>query len=660
MTPCRFAIVTSLCAAAATLPAAAQTAPELQLPETVVTATRVPTLIEQIPAGVTVITRRQLEQAGATTLADALALVPGLVPVASGGPGGNTSVFIRGTNSDHVLVLRDGVPLNDPSDPGAAFNFGVDTLASVDRIEIVRGPMSSLYGSGAIGGVINIITRRGSGPAHGTVTLGAGLPATGEAAATLAGGSGLWDYRLGAQALDTTYGDTIPKRETVYAGHREFYRGDSGSLELGYTPRPGTRLFLGLDGRTSAFSLKEHGFPTYDSQAYRGYDNAWNGRLGATTTLFGYWDSALTLAHLQTDRHYVQPLEALDPNAASGDSRYHGARDMLSWNNTLHVAASGALSDAAVLFGYEHRLDSSNSRLDLVAGGFPYVSAVRASATSDAGHAGLQGTLWHRLSLTADIRGEHARYGGGAVTWRLGAVLAVPEIRSHLHAAYGTAFRAPSLYDLFGQDNYGYVGNPALKPERSQGYEIGWTTDLPLASRPKGLSLDVTYFENDINDLIQTEFNASFTASTQQNVARARSRGVEVTLTARPAVWLTADLTYTYTDARDLSAHTPLLRRPKNRGTVDARIEPIPGLVVEPQLVLTSAFDDYIENNFGYPVGPGLSPGGAYANLAVSYRLRPRLTLFADARNLFNSRFEAASGFEMPGASLLLGLRGGF
>ena len=660
MKPWRFAIVTSILAAGYVLPVSAQTVPELQLPETVVTATRVPSLIEQIPAGVTVITATQLRQEGATTLTDALGLIPGLTPVQAGGPGGNASVFIRGTNSDHVLVLRDGVPLNDPSDSNAAFNFGVDTLAGVDRIEIVRGPMSSLYGSGAIGGVINIITKPGSGPAHGTVTLGAGLPAAGQAAATLAGGTGKWDYQLGAQALDLTFGDTIPKRETVYAGHREFFRSDTGGLEVGYTPIGGTRFFIGLNGRMSAFALKEHGFPTYDSQDYRGYDNAWNGRLGATTTLFGFWDSALTFAHLQTDRHYLQPLEAADPNQASGDSRYHGERDALAWNNTLRIAPSGPFTDTAFLFGYDHWQDTSHSRLDLVTAGVPYDSAVRASATSDAGHAGLQGTLWHRLTLTADIRGEEARYGGGAVTWRTGAVVALPEILSRLHAAYGTAFRGPSLYELFGQDNYGYTGNPALKPERSQGYELGWAIDVPLFGRPKAVSLDVTYFDNQIDDLIETVYNANYTASTTENVARARTRGVEVTLTARPASWLTTDLTYTYTDARDLSANTPLLRRPKNRGTIDARIVPLPGLVVVPQVVLTSAFDDYIENDYGYPTGPGLSPGGVYANLSASYRLRPQLTLFADGRNIFNSHFEPANGYAMPGASLLMGVRAGF
>ena len=110
------------------------------------------------------IDRQTIEAHGYNTLVDALAGVPGVHVSPSGGPGGQASVFIRGTNSDHVLVLRDGMPINDASDPTGAFNFGIDTLADVERIEIIRGPMAALYGSGAIGGVINLISRRGTEP----------------------------------------------------------------------------------------------------------------------------------------------------------------------------------------------------------------------------------------------------------------------------------------------------------------------------------------------------------------------------------------------------------------------------------------------------------------------------------------------------------------
>ncbi len=636
-------------------------APMAQLPDIVVTATRVPTLVQSIPAGVTVIDRATIDQRGYTTLVEALSAVPGLRVVQSGGQGGNASVFIRGTNSNHVLVLRDGVPMNDPSDPNGAYNFGVDTLEDIERIEVVRGPMSSLYGSGAIGGVINLITRTGSGAPHGTVTAAGGYPRQDLFAGTLSGKSGQFDYNLDAENQSQEGSDTTPKRESVYNGARNGYRSYLGSIELGYTPIEGTRFSALLRGRESTFGLDELGFPAYDAHDYTGRDNSAFGRLGATTTLFGgAWESGLFLSRGIFDRHYVEPLEPADPNQAFGDSRYHGARTDLQWNNTVHLPDFAWSRETSILFGYEHIANSSRSRLDTSSGGFPYMATVDASDHSDAGHAGLQTTLLRRLTVTADIRYEGARYGGDAFTYRFGGVLAVPEIFGRVKAAYGTAFEAPSLFDLFGVDSTGYVGNPNLKPERSRGWELGVGFDLPAFSRPNGIGIDVTYFDNRIHDLIEFSEAADFLSSTEINVARARTHGVESSLTLRPAAWLQATGTWTYTEARDLDTGAQLLRRPRNQLSLDVTATPYPGLRITPELLYTSRFADYLIDNDGFegPIGPVRE--GTVFNLTVTYNVRPKLQLFADAKNLGGSRFEPASGFQLPGPSFLAGVRAGF
>jgi vitamin B12 transporter len=149
--------ILALLALAPLAPAWAQTA---SIPETIVTATRIPTPQERLPAATTVIDRQTIEERGYVTLADALVSVPGFNIVPSGGMGQVTSGFMRGTNSNHVLVLRDGVPMNDASHPSGAFNFGNTLLGDIERIEVVRGPVSAIYGTSAIGGVINLITRR--------------------------------------------------------------------------------------------------------------------------------------------------------------------------------------------------------------------------------------------------------------------------------------------------------------------------------------------------------------------------------------------------------------------------------------------------------------------------------------------------------------------
>jgi vitamin B12 transporter len=657
----RLLLATVLCAAALpglSRPAGAQ---GTVLPESVVTATRVPTLVQRIPAGVTVIDRATIEARGYTTLSEALSAVPGMRLVPSGGFGGNASAFTRGTNSNHTLVLRDGIPLNDPADSGGLFNFGVDTLADVERIEVVRGPMSGIYGSGAIGGVVNLISRRAKGPTQGTASLAVGLPLAAQGSAGLSGRSGRFDWNLQAEARAERGFDNTPRRMRVHTGERDGYQGALGALELGVAPTDTTRVFGAIRVRTARFGLDDTGFPAFDSRRYFGRDQNVQGRVGASGLfLDGAWETSVVLAHTRSFRHYIQNLEAADPNQASGNTRYRGERTVAQWSNTVRLPEWRAASDSSLRFGAEHVLDAARNTLDLASFGSPYRNAVQASATSTAGHAGGQTTLFGRLTLTADLRHQESRYGGGATTWRTGAVLAVPEAWSRLKLAYGTAFKAPSLFDLFGLDNFGYRGNPNLRPERSQGWEAGVAIDVPGGGRRDLATLEVTYFDNRVSDLISTVFNASFTAATTRNVSRARSHGVETSLTLRPAPWAEAVLTYTYTEARDLQTRARLLRRPQNQGTASLRVTPLPGLVIAPELTWSGPFQDFLIDDNGFPTGVGRAKPGLVANVSASYAVAPGMTLFVDGRNLGGSRFEAANGFQIPGPRVLAGVRARF
>ena len=626
-------------------------------PDVVVTATRIPTLIEQVPAGVTVIDRETIEARGHTMLSDVLATVPGLHMVGSGGNGGNASLFVRGTNSNHVLVLRDGMAVNDPSDPGGLYNFGVDSLADVERIEVVRGPMSSLYGSGAIGGVVNLITRKGEAAPSGHVEIGAGLPAQGRVTADASGATGRFHYALAAEARDEAGFDTTPKRMSgVYNGRRNPFNAQGMTVNLGADLTEDTEVSAFLRGRRAGFRLDGFG---YDAASYRGNDDNISGRLALTRHMLdGAWDSTVSVARQQSDRRYKQPLETLDPNQTMSDSRYHGRRTEARWDNTLHLDNTGTASATALVFGASHAADSAHAGLDGDFGGYPYQSTIRASGTTDAGHVGAQTTLWQRLTVTGDVRGEEGRFGGSAVTWRLGAVYALPEMGARLKAAYGTAFRAPSLYDLFGVDSGGYVGNPALKPERSAGYEAGFALDAPGR---KGLAtLDVTYFNNRITNLIQIVFAPDFLTSTSQNVARARAQGVEAGLTVRPAPWLEATMGYTRTETLDVATGKALLRRPRDQMSVSARLRPMEGLTLAPEVIYTSSFQDFLSDDNGIPLGVGRAHPGMIANLSASYAVTERISVFATGRNIGGSHFEPANGFQTPGPSVLAGIRGRF
>lgn len=641
----------------------AQTLPEAGTvtPEVVVTATRVPTDIENIPAGVTVITRQEIEERDYNTLAEALSAVPGIRVAQTGGPGGQGSVFVRGTNSNQVLVLRDGMPINDPSDPGAAFNFGVDTLADVERIEIIRGPMAALYGSGAIGGVINLITIQGHRPGvHLYGDLAGGYPKQIRNSEVLSGISGPLDYAAVVQTESLEGFDYTPHRESIYTGTPQGYRDQIGTVNLGYTPVPGTRFSLLFRGRRAVFGFNELGSPTFDDANSTGHDTSLLGRIGGHSLLAGgLVETGLFLGHLQDDRKYYEPFNPDDPNLATNDSRYHSYETDLQWNNVLHlgnVIRSPLVSMADVTFGFEQTSETAKTRINSLTAGFPYEQSFNASMTDNAVYAGFQTTLAQRLTVTGQIRQDWV-LNDQPFTWRLGAVFDAREIRTHFHAAYGTAFLAPSLFDRFGVDSTGYVGNPFLQAETAQGWEVGFTTDVPALGRPDAASFDATYFNEQITNLIETVFPTP-TTSTSENVGSAHIEGVETELTLRPTRWFLLDATYTWTQPQNADTGMLLLRRPQNTASVDAVISPVPKLRIVPEVLFTGAFQDFLVNDQGFSTGVvGTSRQGTIVNMTVTYEITPRISAYANGRNIFNSRFEPVNGFQTPGGSFIAGVR---
>ena len=635
--------------------------PDEAVPPVVVTATRVPTPAIDIPAGVTVIDRQTIETRDYNTLVDALQAVPGLRVSPSGGPGGQASVFIRGTDSDAVLVLRDGMPINDAADPSSAFNFGVDTLADVERIEIIRGPMAALYGSGAIGGVINLITRRGTEPGvHWEGDLSGGYPAQIRGSSVLSGVDGPVDYALIFESQSQRGYDSTPQRESIYTGVPQGYLDRTATLNLGYTVVPGTRLSLVLRARDAMFGFNELGDPTFDDANATGYDASLLGRIGVTSSLFdGTYQTSLFLGREQDDRRYYEPLNLADPNLAMVDDRYHSYTTDLQWNNTVHLNdffSSTVLSATDLTFGYEHTGNAAKVRVNDNFAGFPYGQNANATQIDDAIYMGLQTTLWQRLILTSQVR-QDWEAPNTPTTWRIGSVFDASEIDTHFKAAYGTAFRLPSLYDRYGVDSFGYIGNPNLKPESAQGWEAGFTTVVPALSRPDFVTFGATYFNEQVSNLIVTELTSS-AVEMPENVGSAHIQGVETELSLHPARWLTVQATWTFTVAKNVDAGIPLLRRPRDAGSLNATITPLPGLTIAPELLYTGAFEDYLVDDGGNSTADIVtSPHGLIANITVTYDVAPRVQLYANGTNIFDSKFEPVNGYQIPGPTFVAGVR---
>jgi vitamin B12 transporter len=271
----------------------------------------------------------------------------------------------------------------------------------------------------------------------------------------------------------------------------------------------------------------------------------------------------------------------------------------------------------------------------------------------DAGYAGLQATLVRRLTLTAQAR-QDAVFNSTPFTWRLGAVADASEIWTHFKAAYGTAFRAPSLFDRYGIDSFGFVGNPNLQPEQAQGWEIGFTTDFPGLGRADAATFTATYFNNQVRNLIVTQFAPVYTA---ENIGSAHIQGVETELVFRPAPWATAIIGYTYTDAKDADNNTQLLRRPYNTGFMNLQLQPWKDVTLAPELLYTGPFRDFLILDNGFSDDVGMSRPGLIANFTATAQVAPQIAVYANVRNLFNSRFEPVNGYQTPGISFMAGTR---
>jgi vitamin B12 transporter len=634
--------------------ALAQNTPVITLPETIVTATRIPTPAERVPAAITVIDRQEIEERGYQSLAEALAAVPGLRLVQTGGLGQQASAFIRGSNSRHVLVLLDGVPVNDASEPNGAFNFGNELLGDIERIEIVRGPGSSLYGSGAIGGVINLVTRRA--PANTPLQifgdLAGGTQGTARGALGAAGTTAAWDYLVMGQGIATQGHDATPRRFTRDTRETEDFRAASGTARFGVVLSPGTRVEGLLRWRENQLELDD--VPN-DDPNYTGDDRRYYGQLRGETELFGgAWTTGLRAAITQDRRRYVNLPHS--GSTASTDDLFRGERQVLDWGNRVRLGEVGPFADAGLAFGASYEQEDVRA-----ASGSPsFRTTTDAQAGAGALHAGVQGRLFDRLDLSAGIRQDLAEDYDGYTSWRAGAVLLVPEVQARLFANTGTAFKAPSLYQRFGRIGTFFQGNPNLRPETSFTWEAGAEVDLPLLGRPDWATFGATYFDIRYDDLIN--FNAAF--DSLENIERAYSRGVELGLTMRPAPWLDARVAWTITEARDETNDLPLARRPRNVVAVSARVAPTDRLVLAPEVLFTGpspegAFASYTDSGASR-TQPSYNKSGTVLNLTGSYRVTPAITAYAEGRNLGNSRYEPANGFVVPGRSLLVGARFAF
>ena len=596
----------------------------------VVTPTLFPVPPAEIGSDVTVITADDIARKQARTLPDALKDVPGLNVVQTGGSVGETSVFIRGTNSNHTKVLVDGIDVSDPSAPNGAFDFSQIPTWDIERIEVLRGPQSGLYGSDAIGGVINIITKTGKGPAQFNGMVEGGSFATFNQAAGVSGSQGRANYDFNFVHLRTA---DLPVTPTNLLTPGEA-RNDDFYSNKNYAGKVGAQLTdnfsLNWVGRyvdsltrttTDTFSVAPFtGVPEASQSPTWTHDFFTRGEAKLLS-----FDGALENSFGVGYTHYLRSNIDIDP--ANLPSTVSGGRTKLNWLGTLHVA-----EERTVVLGLEDETDRIAN------------NGVTPSVRNRAGFAELHTLIVPRLYGTASVRVDDNSAFGKTATWRLASAYSVPVTDTRLKASYGTGFKAPTLTQLY----VGASANPKLQPEKSRGWDAGFEQPL-LADR---LRIGATYFHNSIKNLIT--FAPTFPFQ-NVNVNQATTYGVESFVAVKPLPNLDLRADYTYTVARSDNTGSELLRRPKNKASLDADWTPIDPLTLTGEILRVGTWLDSTRDNptiFTAQASPY-----TLVNLAAEYRVNANATFFSRINNLLDRHYQEPLGFLQPGFTIISGIR---
>jgi vitamin B12 transporter len=578
----------------------------------VVSATRFDIPLDQSPASVSVISSEDLEQKQIERVSDALRQVPGLSVVQTGVAGQLTSVFTRGLRSEHTQVLIDGVPINQGLQ--GAFNFADLTTDDIDRIEVVRGPQSTLYGPRALAGVIQIFTKQGEGSPGIHSSAEGGSYDTFRESLQSDGKIGQFDYSVGASRIDTD--NARPNNQ---------YRNSAAIANVGWSPNEQLRI-SGL----FTYSLSDIGIPNtiFDPRPIDNFlTERWLIAPHITFRVSDWWEHRFIFA-------YDHERQLNDPNedGFTGPTRALFERTTIDYQNNLRPASWLVLTSG---FFYS-RVNAGQER--------PFVSQIfgpQPTFVSDhtqqvAGF--LQATLTpiKNLIFVAGGRFDHFNQFGDVWTYRFAGSYKFDKTNTTLHSSVGTGFSPPSSQDKIFGNNFG------LKPERDLGWDIGIRQEL----WENRVNLGLTYFHNDLSNVIG--FNGLFETL---NLGAARTQGLEAELRAQPIPDLILTASYTYLDAEKTSSTdisqlqgARLPRRPRNEVYISASYLWWKRLRTTAEAKFVNARE---ELNFG---GPNFDiEDYSFVNFAAEYEVNAHMSLFGRIDNLTNEHYAEVFGFPALG-----------
>jgi len=590
---------------------AAVAQPTLQQ-DIVVTASALPETVESTPASVTIVTREEIDARAARDVADVLREVPGIVMSRTGSPGRATSLFTRGSNSNHTLVLWNGVEITNPYFAG--YDWGRFSTNAVEQVEIVRGPFSALYGSDAVAGVVNVLTTPRRSALRADLERGGRGLQNGSVTASLVSG---------ASHASVSYES---RHDDGFAPNDDF---DQDSLGLALRWKPSDSFSLGATARRTTYDLgipvntNAFGDALVPSPNRRQDGNETQVAIPLEQTL-GRFSYELTLAESRRDDDFIDPDDPFGLVSTSTESTTRRARLTTRSNTAIGTIVAGgewerARVDDVTNFG-ANLDDNRRTEKSLF---------VEDRFTREIGTAS-------RLELSVGARYDDFDTFGAetspriAVAWLTGG--------NKIRAAFGKAFRAPSIGELY----FPFFGNSALEAERSRSWEVGYDRVMSAGQ------FSATLFRSDYDDLIVFDL----ATSRFNNVGAANAHGIELSLDRRVSSALRSTITYTYTDTEEEGTGLPLLRRPRH--TASLFLGHRSGNVDTNLVVLyTGAREDVL------PVFPfSHTTDDAYTTLDanVQYHLG-RLTPYVKIENATNVKYEEVRGYPSPTRRAIVGVR---
>lgn len=627
--------------AAAVVPSAAQPPRDMPARPFAVSPTGNPVLLDRQANSVTVITSQDIEAQQRRSVSDALKQVPGLNVVQTGGPGGQTNVFMRGSNSNHVKVLIDGIEMSDPSVSNGAFDFAHLLTNDIARIEVLRGPQSGFYGADAIGGVISIITKKGEGPPKLTVSTEGGSYGTFNQFGNLSGSTDKFNYSFSighfrSEAVPVTPGDLVP------AGWRinpNFYDNRTFSTKLGYDFNEyfslnyagrvidSTLLFTGDNSYLDPFSF----YPLPDQGRSRAQSQFQYHRGEAVINLLdGRFRNVFGVGY--TNAYTVNQGPPLSAMVDGPQTRGTGIRTRYDYQGDLLLTEGQRL-----VFGVQRDDESFSDK------------TIRPKNGNTGAYVQLQQQFFERFYLTSNLRWDDNDAFGSHVTYRVAPAYIVPGTETKLKASIGTGFKAPTLSQLY-QDfpAFNSYANPNLKPEESTGWDAGF--EQPLFN--DRVRFGATYFDNDFKNLIN--FQAVGPIYTNVNIGRARAYGVEAFLNMTLTDRLKVNLSYTNTSTRDEINRQELLRRPRHKASAVIDWSPLERLTLSGTVIYIGP---QVDANRNFSIPRLRTDPYAVVNIAAKYKVTEYLDVFARVDNLFDKRYEDPTGFLRPGLAAYGGVR---